>query len=71
MLNAAEAAIDASAEDDAERQRHKVKLYAPPAGERSARGRRARAPGLGFDRAGAQALAAQLAAEDARLTGGT
>ena len=71
MLNAAEAAMDAAADDDGERQRNKAKLYAPPKGERGPGRRRARPPGMGLDRAGAQALAAQLAAEDARLTGST
>lgn len=71
MLNAAEAAIDASADDDSERARNRAKLYALPAGERRAAGaRRPRPPGMGLDMAKAQALAAQLAAEDARLTRG-
>ncbi|MEU2487024.1 hypothetical protein ABZ593_20750 [Streptomyces sp. NPDC012617] len=64
MINAAEASILASAEDEAEARRMKAKLYAPPKGVR-----RARAPQMGFDVSQAQALAAQLEAEDARLTG--
>jgi hypothetical protein len=87
MLNAAEAAIDASAEDDAERARNRAKLYAPPAGAGVPRGARragtgARRPsrpsaaaapaeaGGGMTRGRAQALMAQLAAEDGRLSGG-
>ncbi|MGY5034355.1 hypothetical protein ACWC9U_26560 [Streptomyces sp. 900116325] len=71
MLNAAEAAMDAAAEDDAERQRNRAKLYAPPGGRRRAAvERQARPPGQGLDMGRAQALAAQLAVEDARLTGG-
>ncbi|MFI9026297.1 hypothetical protein [Streptomyces sp. NPDC053560] len=70
MLNAAEASMDAAAEDDAERRRNKAKLYAPPKGERS-RDRRGRPPGMRMDRASAQALAAQFAAEDARLGAGS
>ncbi|MFD4855159.1 hypothetical protein [Streptomyces atratus] len=68
MLSAAEAAIEQTAEDDAERQRIRAKLYAPPPGARS-EGRRP-VPGAGMSRAQAQSLAAQLAAEDARLSGG-
>lgn len=72
MLNAAEAAMDQTAEDDAERARNRAKLYAPPKGHASTRGRRARpsGAGAGYTRAQAQALARQLAAEDARLAGG-
>lgn len=70
MLNAAEAAIDQAAENDTERTRNRTKLYAPPAGQRPTGGR-VRPPGLGLDLAAAQALTAQLAAEDARLTRGT
>jgi len=62
--------MDQAAEDDAERQRNRARLYAPPGGRsRTPGGRRVRPPGMGFDRTQAQALAAQLAAEDARLTG--
>ncbi|MFF5045699.1 hypothetical protein [[Kitasatospora] papulosa] len=67
MINAAEAAIEQGAEDDAERKRIRTRLYAPPKGSRPQR--RVRPPGMGFDAAGAQALAQQLEAEDERLTG--
>lgn len=60
--------MDAAAEDDSERRRNKAKLYAPPKGER--RNQRGRPPGMRMDRAAAQALAAQFAAEDARLGAG-
>ncbi|MDX3237205.1 hypothetical protein PV392_16305 [Streptomyces sp. ME03-5709C] len=75
MLAAAEAAMDAAAEDDAERARNRARLYAPPGGKRRRRaedGQRA-APGPGAMRmTDAQALMAQLAAQDAQLTrGGT
>ncbi|MFI5629230.1 hypothetical protein ACIA8E_07585 [Streptomyces sp. NPDC051664] len=71
MLNAAEAAMEAAAEDDAERQRNRAKLYAPPGGRRrTPAGRQASPTGAGLDMARAQSLAAQLAAEDANLTGG-
>jgi hypothetical protein len=69
MLNAAEAAMDGAAKDDAERQRNRASLYAPPKGTTGPAGRRVRPPGQGLDLNSAQALAAQLAAEDARLTG--
>jgi hypothetical protein len=89
LLNAAEAAIYAAAEDDAERARIRAKIYAPPGGAVVRRG--ARRPGAappaagtpggsrpgpaapmgeGMSRGAAQALVAQLAAEDARLAGG-
>ncbi|MGC0418414.1 hypothetical protein [Embleya sp. AB8] len=66
MLAAAEAAIDDGAENDAERQRNRAKLYTPP---RTAEGRRTRSPGLRLDREQAQALMAQIAAEDSKLAG--
>ncbi|WP_433856650.1 hypothetical protein [Streptomyces kronopolitis] len=69
MLNAAEASMDAAAEDDAERRRNKAKLYAPPKGQQR-RNQRGRPPGMRMDRAAAQAMAAQVAAEDARLGAG-
>jgi hypothetical protein len=68
MLNAAEASIDQAAEDDAERQRNRAKLYAPPRGYRPPPGKRVRVPG-GFTASQARALAQQVAAEDARFTG--
>ncbi|MFE4796241.1 hypothetical protein ACFRFL_14260 [Streptomyces sp. NPDC056708] len=67
MLSAAEASIDQAAEDEAERQRNRAKLYAPPAG---AGGRRARPAGAGMNRSQAQGLMAQLAAQDAQLARG-
>jgi hypothetical protein len=74
MLAAAEAAMDAAAEDDAERARNRARLYAPPV----ARCRR-RTPssadepgpkpaGGGMSMDAAQSLMAQLAAQDAQLT---
>lgn len=68
MLSAAEAAIDSTAEDDGERARNRAKLYAPPKGQ--ARGRRRPIPGVSMNRAQAQSLAAQMAAQDAKLTRG-
>jgi hypothetical protein len=70
MLNAAESAMDAAAEDDAERQRNRTTLYAPP---RSARrqatsGARPRPAGPRMDLNAARALMSQVASEDARLT---
>lgn len=61
-----------AAEDDAERQRIRAKLYAPPRG--SARRRTPAAagqarPGGGMDLAAARAMMAQVAAEDARAAG--
>ncbi|WP_199570519.1 hypothetical protein [Streptomyces murinus] len=67
MLSAAEATLEQGAEDEAERQRIRTKLYAPPKGYRPQK--RARPPGSGMDMSQAQSLAAQLAAEDARMTG--
>lgn len=64
MLNAAESAIYAAADDEAERARAKAKLYMPPKGQK-----RVRPAAMRLDAGQAQALAAQLAAEDARLTG--
>jgi hypothetical protein len=66
MLAAAEAAMDMAAEDDAERQRIRAKLYAPPRGER-ARGARGRPAAARVDAGQARALMAQVAAEDAQL----
>ncbi|MFF2612381.1 hypothetical protein [Kitasatospora sp. NPDC058046] len=66
MLSAAEAAIDDAAADDTERQRNRARLYTPP---RTADGRRMRPAGTRLDAASAQALMAQLAAEDAQLAG--
>ncbi|MFD4314980.1 hypothetical protein [Streptomyces sp. NPDC058548] len=66
MLSAAEASIDAAAEDDNERARNRAKLYAPPRGSGSP-GRRARPAAMAMDRGQATALMARLAAEDSRL----
>ncbi|MFJ6014453.1 hypothetical protein [Streptomyces sp. NPDC092952] len=67
MLSAAEATLEQGAEDDAERQRIRARLYAPPKGQGLAK--RVRPPGGGMTMSQAQSLAAQLAAEDARVTG--
>ncbi|MGX1514045.1 hypothetical protein [Streptomyces collinus] len=75
MLAAAEAQMDAAAEDDQERARNRARLYAPPAEE--ARRRRSRAPDAprpkpaagSMTLEGAQALMSQFAAQDAQLTG--
>lgn len=71
MLNAAEAAMDESAADDAERQRNRARLYQPP---RAARGERRAvpvAPGrTGSTREQVRARQAQIAAEDAMFSGG-
>lgn len=69
MLSAAEASIDAGAEDEAERARNRAKLYAPPKG-REKQARRARPAATNMDRSQAQAMMARLAAEDARLGAG-
>lgn len=66
MLNAAEAAIDQSAEDDKERAANRSRLYAPPRGARGPAGRRPAAAGM--TRSSAQALLAQAAAQDAQAT---
>ncbi|MFM9594076.1 hypothetical protein ACKI16_24005 [Streptomyces scabiei] len=86
MLNAAEAAIYSTAENDADRARTHAKLYAPPAGtarrgaRRPASARPGGSPpademaspstGDGMPMGRAQSLMAQLAAEDARLARG-
>ncbi|MFF4391434.1 hypothetical protein ACFY0G_32295 [Streptomyces sp. NPDC001552] len=69
MLNAAEAAMEQAAEDDKERARNRAKLYAPPQGQRKPGGRRVPVPGLTMTPAQAQALTAQLAAEDSQVAG--
>lgn len=66
MLNAAEAAMEQAAADDGERARIRAKLYAPPKRARAAPGERSRV-GTSMDRGQAQALMAQLAAQDAQL----
>ncbi|MGW1989570.1 hypothetical protein [Embleya sp. NPDC001921] len=71
MLNAAEASMDQTAEDDAERARNRMRLYAPPKGmqPRDRNGRRVRSPGMGVTRAQSQALMQQVAAQDAQFAG--
>lgn len=69
MINAAEAAMDASAEDDAERARNRARLYAPPKGMRRARGQE-RPVGVSMNRGQALGLMAQLAAQDAQFGAG-
>jgi len=71
MLAAAEAAMDMTAEDDAERQRNRAKLYAPPsnARRRSAGAGQSRPTAGGMDLAAARAMMAQVAAEDAKAVG--
>lgn len=68
MLNAAEAAMDAMAEDDAERESNRARLYAPP--PQLAR-RRGRGGGrrVGMSRSQVMDLLGQVAAEDAALAG--
>jgi hypothetical protein len=69
MLSAAEASMDAAAEDDAARRRNRAKLYAPPRGTpRASAGGRARPAGGGMDLSAARALMAQMVAEDATLS---
>ncbi|MFB8402215.1 hypothetical protein [Streptomyces sp. NPDC055912] len=68
MLAAAEAAIDDAAEDDAQRERNRARLYAPP--HRAAGDRRvSRQAATRLDPSGAAALMAQLAAQDAQFAG--
>lgn len=73
-MSAAEQAMMQAAKDDAERERQRVRLYAPPPavvrGRRSARGGPGGAP-VGVSRGDAQALMARLAAEDTRYGGST
>jgi hypothetical protein len=70
MLAAAEAAMDMAAEDDAERQRNRARLYAPPGGPRrrtpGGTGRPRAAAG-GMDLNAARAMMAQVASEDAKV----
>lgn len=76
MLAAAEAAIDAAAEDEKERQATRTKLYAPPRAEiqrrreAAAAGERPRPVGGGMSMDQAQALMSQMATQDAQFTGG-
>ncbi|WP_327586015.1 hypothetical protein OHA25_02555 [Nonomuraea sp. NBC_00507] len=67
MLAAAEAAMDLAASDDAERERNRARLYAPPVGGGGAvRGRGGRPAARGMAMADVQTLMAQLAAEDSQ-----
>jgi hypothetical protein len=68
MLNAAEAAMDQSAEDDKERARNRARLYAPPKDLKRTPG--ARRPGTAMNVSQAKSLMAQLAAQDAQLARG-
>lgn len=63
--------MEAAAEDDAERQRNRAKLYAPPPGHTRAQTGtgRARPARTGLDLAAARALMSQVASEDAKLAG--
>lgn len=69
MLNAAEAAMDQSAEDDKERARNRARLYAPPKDLKRTRGV-PRHPGTAMNAGQAKSLMAQLAAQDAQLARG-
>ncbi|MFJ8852374.1 hypothetical protein [Streptomyces sp. NPDC102437] len=70
MLSAAEAAMDMAAEDDAERQRNRAQLYAPPKeARRRMSGGALRRDAAGLSAGDARALMAQMAAEDARFGG--
>ncbi|MFC8723775.1 hypothetical protein [Streptomyces bacillaris] len=71
MLNAAEARIYGAAEDEAARERARANLYAAPRAS-TPRGEgevRAAPPRAQMGMAQAQALMAQMAAEDSRLGG--
>ncbi|MFE0545215.1 hypothetical protein [Streptomyces sp. NPDC058891] len=60
-----------AADDDAERNRIRTKLYAPPKTRRQPTGGpRPQRPGTGMKRSDAMALMAQLAAQDAQLGAG-
>jgi len=61
--------MDAAAEDDTERARNRAMLYAPPAGWKKP-GRRMGPPGMGMNRAQAEAMMAQVAAQDAQFAAG-
>lgn len=68
MLNAAEAAMDASAEDDAERERNRARLYAPP--PEVLRQRRQGSTRTGVPRSQVMDMMSQMAAQDAALLAG-
>ncbi|MER6632332.1 hypothetical protein ABT301_29630 [Streptomyces sp. NPDC000987] len=69
MLNAAEAAMDAAAQDDTERARSRAELYAPPKGVPARSGPSGRPRAAALDLGEARALMASMAAEDAGLAG--
>ncbi|MGW2074287.1 hypothetical protein ACWCPK_38625 [Streptomyces sp. NPDC001953] len=58
-----------AADDEAERNRIRAKLYAPPKARRQPKrdGPRTQEPGTGMKRSDTMALMAQLAAQDAQL----
>ncbi|WP_437020675.1 hypothetical protein [Streptomyces sp. enrichment culture] len=66
LLSAVEARLDASAEDDGERQRNRAKLYAPPPGhvKKQAAGR---VRGQGMDLESVRAMMSQMSAQDAQI----
>lgn len=66
MLNAAEAAIDESAQDEKERAANRARLYAPPKGASRSAGQRTRPAAAGMNRSAVQNLMAQAAAQDAQ-----
>jgi hypothetical protein len=70
MLSAAEAAMDAAAKDDQERQRARARLYAPPRGQRTAPRTAPGGQGRGMSMAQVQALMSSVATEDAQISGG-
>lgn len=59
-----------AAEDDGERERNRARLYAPPAEVAKRDASRARSARAGMTGGQARELAARLAAEDAKLSGG-
>ncbi|MDP4501077.1 hypothetical protein [Nonomuraea turcica] len=65
MLAAAEAAMDLAAGDDAERERNRARLYAPPPAGGAVRGRGGPAA-RGMAMTDVQTLMAQMAAEDSQ-----
>jgi hypothetical protein len=70
MLAAAEASMDAAAQDDGERARNRAKLYAPPRGAQGPPRPGARPAGRGMSLDQVQALMSAVATEDAQVTGG-
>lgn len=68
MLNAAEAQIEATAQDEKERARLRAKIYAPPRGERGAR--RQRPAATRMTKGDAKAFLAAASAQEAQATRG-